>query len=186
MATAAVVIGLLVTQSSAYAQTLMSGYLGGLDHTKGYCESGEQEKMLWTAINQLARSFLAISPQIPPEQRNYLMTELNSGGERMVRVLQDPLFKMLTVRDGAEKLGRISQIYLNAPPNLSFIKRVELIGRAFQAIDVGSELERSHATLRSKGYHINPTILMDWQFQTTFLRIHLIDHLICYGTSGAR
>jgi len=176
---------LVVSQVSAQGIIPPSDYLGGLDTSKGYCENAHEELRFWAGINRLAKSFLGAAPQVSPENRAYFREEINSGDvSRVLRVLEDPLLKMQSLRDGVQSLAHLSDIYIERHSGMKLHQKVEIIGRAIFAVEKDANI--SESALRNRRYYLSTDVLVKWQIHSLLLRPHLVNHLICYGSIGGR
>jgi hypothetical protein len=161
-----------------------------IEMNEGYCKNAAEEKKFWTAINKFSESFLNEAPQIPPEQKAYMMGEAQSGNsERLHRTIESSMFKMNSLRNSFENLNTLSSDYLKYQKLLSFEKKTEFIGRSLlnlinEKIEY-RQLDRFVADLQSKNYYIKSDTLESTFSASYFLREQLVTHLICYSEKSS-
>lgn len=154
----------------------------------GYCKSNTEDLKLWIALNKYASSFLKEVPEIPPDQRRYIESEIRAGGERMVRMLSSPIYIMRELRDATVNIQILSDEYIATQSGLRLSKRVEFIGRVLLNLNVkGFDSEEIKATVKNlarKDYFVpEKTLLSNWMLSDA-LREVFINQLICFGENN--
>jgi hypothetical protein len=163
-----------------------------LEFVTGYCENKNQEKKLWFAINKTAKSIVDTLPAVPPEQKNYIETELESKNmDRFSAIKQTSIYRINEIRMSFENIEKLSRTYIDNHKNLKFEKKVEITGRVLLNINQLDGLKffsfeklPFKNSLTSRNYIISDGALDDLvsaQNSFGFLKDNLIFHLICYG-----
>lgn len=152
----------------------------------GYCKNSTEEKKLWTEINKFAKSFLAVVPTIPPEQKAYIQTERNSSNtKRLESILSNSFYRMNDLYDEVSNVEQLSATYLKHQAQLPLGKKMEIIGRTLANITNENieydDMPRVSADLRTKGYYISVDDLRSHWAVKYGIKRALISHLICYG-----
>ena len=157
-----------------------------IDFNKGYCKGETEERLLWRELNKFVKSLLNVFPQIPPEQRAYLLGEIKSNNsQRMLKVYQSPIYQMQEIYDQITNIEKISSQYLSLTISPKLEKKTEFIGKTLLNIDSNlltvNDFDIFALELKQKGYDISAEYLslsraVMWSFKKT-----LYSQLICYG-----
>jgi hypothetical protein len=157
-----------------------------INSNEGYCKGETEERLLWRELNKFVKSLLTVFPQIPPEQRAYLLGEIKSNNsQRMLKAYQSPIYQMQGIYDQITNIEKLSSQYLSLTISPKLEKKTEFIGRTLFNIDSNllniNDFDTFAIELRQKGYDISSKDLalssgVMWGFKKTFY-----SQLICYG-----
>jgi hypothetical protein len=164
-----------------------------IEFATGYCENKNQEKKLWSALYKTTKSVVKEIPSIPPDQKIYIETEINSKNlDRQDAILQTSIYKIYKILNAFENIQKLSEIYIENHQKLPLAKKTEITGRVLLNI---SDLEKLKTfekmafqkSLESRNYmiSINAVEQLDSALNSFyFLKENLLFHLICYGENS--
>jgi hypothetical protein len=156
----------------------------------GYCKNSKDEYKLWSSINKFSESILFTLPAVPPEQVQYIESEMSSGNdERSIRAAKNPYWLIMNILESAKNLRELSTQYLNYKDAITDKKRMEYFGRTL--LNLKREIEYSQTDyfakeLNKKDYPVTSEDLESIIFSFGQYERNLKMTLICFGENENR
>ncbi len=155
-----------------------------------YCKNAAQEKKLWNAIYKTAKHAIDEIPGLPPEQKQYIESELGSkNSDRIESILTSPIFKMHVILIQLKKVKAITEEYLLVHENSRISKKIKMLGEILLPIYIlennrGINNKSFQSSLVAKSYTLTDKQLQGLEIALTnfyLLKQNLAHQIICFG-----
>ncbi len=161
-----------------------------IEWNEGYCKNGVQEKKLWNAIYKTAKHAIDEIPGLPPEQRQYIESELDSkNSDRIESIIVSPIFSMHVILIQLKNVKTIAEDYLLTHESSPQLKKLKMLGEVLLPIYIledkrGINNKTFQNSLAAKNYLLTAKQLKGLEIALTnfnSLKRNLAHQIICYG-----